>query len=83
MGESVKATYVKCRDAGETEIMTIMVAVAEDLTAKWSEYDADAFVNAWDVANYVADYMTKRVGIDGCDCSIPIVEPSDNESATI
>ena len=47
--------------------------VAEDLTAVWYEkYDADAFVNAWDVANYVSDYLTSEAGNESCECSAKI-----------
>jgi len=31
-----------------------MMSVAGDLEANWAEYDDDAFVNAWDIGNYVS-----------------------------
>uniref|UniRef100_A0A7S1UWE5 Uncharacterized protein n=1 Tax=Grammatophora oceanica TaxID=210454 RepID=A0A7S1UWE5_9STRA len=72
MGESAKKSYIGCRSSGESELMSIMTQVADDLTSKWSEYDADAFVNAWDIANYVSDYLTERSGTEGCECNSKI-----------
>lgn len=77
MGASAKFTYVACRERGETDIMSIMMSVADDLDKRWAEYDKDAFVNAWDVGNYVADYLTKRSGIEGCECSNTVFEVED------
>lgn len=75
MGESAKTSYVACREAGEHDVMSIMMKVADDLDRNWSEYDADAFVNAWDVGNYVSDYLTVRAGGETCGCSYKIVDP--------
>eukprot|EP00525_Craspedostauros_australis_P011350 CAMPEP_0198135348 /NCGR_PEP_ID=MMETSP1442-20131203/60541_1 /TAXON_ID= /ORGANISM="Craspedostauros australis, Strain CCMP3328" /LENGTH=169 /DNA_ID=CAMNT_0043796513 /DNA_START=512 /DNA_END=1021 /DNA_ORIENTATION=- len=73
MGESAKRSYVHCREEGDDEIMSIMMKVAEDLTENWFEvYNADAFVNAWDVANYVSDYLTQKSGSESCACATPI-----------
>ena len=52
--------------------MDILMAVSNDLDANWQEYNADAFVNAWDIGNYVSDYLIKRSGNEGCECSSPI-----------
>jgi hypothetical protein len=54
---------------GEDSIMSIMMQVASDLEEDWKLYDKDAFVNAWDISNYVSDYLTKRAGGEGCECS--------------
>lgn len=70
MAESAKLSYISCREEGDAEIMSIMMKIAEDLNADWFElYDADAFVNAWDVSNYVSDYLTHRTGSETCECS--------------
>lgn len=70
MAESAKLSYIYCRENGEEEIMSIMMQVAEGLTEDWFElYDKDAFVNAWDVSNYVSDYLTHRSGSETCECS--------------
>jgi hypothetical protein len=69
MGHSAKLSYIYCREEGDSEIMSIMMRIATDLEANWAVYDKDAFVNAWDVANYVSDYLTKRSGSEGCECS--------------
>jgi hypothetical protein len=69
MAESAKNSYISARTEGETEIMSIMMVIAEDLNKNWEKYDADAFVNAWDVSNYVSDYLTDRTGSEGCECS--------------
>ncbi|CAB9519802.1 expressed unknown protein [Seminavis robusta] len=70
MGESAKKSYIKCREAGDDDLMNIMSTVADDLTSKWfEEYDADAFVGAWDIANYVSDYLVQVSGQEGCECS--------------
>ncbi|KAI2499241.1 hypothetical protein MHU86_15228 [Fragilaria crotonensis] len=69
MGHSAKLSYINCRQEGDSEIMSIMMRIATDLEANWAAYDKDAFVNAWDVANYVSDYLTKKSGSEGCECS--------------
>ena len=69
MAESAKKSYISCRQDGDNEIMSIMMAVANDLNKNWQQYDADAFVNAWDVSNYVSDYLTHRTGSETCECS--------------
>jgi len=72
MGESAKSTYISMREDGKNEISDIMMQVGTDLDEKWKDYDNDAFVNAWDVANYVSDYLVQRSGYEGCACSSPI-----------
>lgn len=73
MAQRVKESYIKCRTTDETaDIMTIMTTVADDLTAHWAEYDKDAFVNAWDVANYVSDFLTTKAGGESCGCTSKI-----------
>ena len=82
MGQSVKQSYIKVRqnrssssnddDNDDDLIMTIMTTVADDLIANWKDYDKDAFVNAWDIANYVSDFLTTKVNGDGCGCSAKI-----------
>jgi hypothetical protein len=53
-----------------------MFKVAEDLEIHWTLFEQEgAFTSPWDVANYVADYLTNRVGIQGCECSAKIIEP--------
>lgn len=69
MAESAKQSYIQCRQEGDDEIMGIMMQVASDLENNWNMYDKDAFVNAWDISNYVSDYLTKRAGGEGCECS--------------
>lgn len=71
MGEAAKTSYIAMREAGKDDVMDIMVQVASDLEKNWKEYD-DAFVNAYDVGNYVADYLTQQSGNDGCECSSQI-----------
>lgn len=73
MGTSVKQSYVTCRCKGIAEVAEIMTQVTDDLYEHWSEYDADAFVNAWDVGNYVADYLISKSGSETCGCSTKIV----------
>lgn len=73
MGESAKRSYIKARNEGDGEMMSIMMSVADDLEANWmEEYDKEAFNNPWDVANYVSDYLTKRSGSEACECSSEI-----------
>jgi hypothetical protein len=85
MGQSVKRSYIKVRQSSsnmvrrneidenkDDMIMTIMTTVADDLTKDWKEYNKDAFVNAWDIANYVSDYLTTKINGDGCGCSSKI-----------
>mmetsp|Transcript_1750 Transcript_1750/g.4219 ORF Transcript_1750/g.4219 Transcript_1750/m.4219 type:complete len:154 (+) Transcript_1750:27-488(+) len=72
MGTCAKQAYIRARTEGDAEVMSIMMRVASELEQNWSEYDQDAFVNAWDVANYVSDYLTQRSGQESCSCSTPI-----------
>ena len=51
------------------KIMSVMLKVSEDLEANWKSYDDDAYVNAWDIGNYVADYLNDRIGNESCTCS--------------
>jgi hypothetical protein len=74
MGTSVKNSYVSCRTRGIEEVAEIMTQVTDDLYDRWSEYNADAFVNAWDVGNYVADYLIAKSGSETCGCSTKIVD---------
>lgn len=69
MGQSCKKSYVTCREAGVDDLMTIMTTVADNLTNQWAEFDKDAFVGAWDITNYVSDFLLTRAGLEGCDCS--------------
>jgi hypothetical protein len=73
MAQRVKESYIKCRTSNEpTDVMTIMTTVADDLTLHWKEYDKDAFVNAWDIANYVSDYITTKASGESCGCTSKI-----------
>lgn len=74
MGISVKNTYIECRNKGLDDIADIMTQVTDDLYENWAVYNADAFVNAWDIGNYVADYLIAKSGSETCGCSTKIVE---------
>ena len=52
IAENAKQTYIRLRSNGDDCVSSIMHEVAESLHANWSKYDKDAFVNAYDVANY-------------------------------
>mmetsp|Transcript_11957 Transcript_11957/g.19824 ORF Transcript_11957/g.19824 Transcript_11957/m.19824 type:complete len:162 (+) Transcript_11957:26-511(+) len=70
MGESAKSSYITARTEGDGDMMSIMMRIADDLESNWMEdYDKDAFCNAWDVANYVSDYMMKKTGSETCECA--------------
>ena len=73
MGESAKKSYIEARENGESDIMSVMIRVADDLRANWKVYEKEAFVNEWDVANYCSDYFTQRSGNEACDCSTMIL----------
>lgn len=72
MAASAKASYVLCREGGKDDVMDIMMQISADLDGEWARYDKDAFVNAWDVGNYAADYLIKKSGNEGCACSSEI-----------
>ena len=72
IGTACKDAYVHCRNKNEDDLMVIMMQVAETLQKDWRELYDDAFVNAWDISNYVSDYLTAKVGIEGCECSAKI-----------
>jgi len=74
IGQSAKRSYVGCRLRDDVDLASIMTTVVDDLVLDWKEYDAEAFVNAWDIGNYVSDYLAKRAGVEGCSCSTDIVE---------
>ena len=74
MGVSVKNTYITCRSNGIDDVATIMTDVTDDLYEKWEIYDKDAFVNAWDIGNYVSDYLIAKAGAETCGCSTKISE---------
>ena len=74
MGVSVKNTYITCRSNGIDDISTIMTDVTDDLYERWEIYDKDAFVNAWDIGNYVSDYLIAKAGVETCGCSTKISE---------
>lgn len=72
MADSAKSSYISCRVAGEDDLMAIMTTIADDLTENWDSYDAEAFINCWDIANYVSDYLVKTSGAESCECSSEI-----------
>ena len=74
MGVSVKSTYIQCRQSGTNDVASIMTQVTDDLFERWVEYDKDAFVNAWDIGNYVSDYLISKSGSETCGCSNQIYE---------
>jgi hypothetical protein len=39
MAESAKKSYIKCRQAGEDDLMLIMTTIADDMTQNWDQYD--------------------------------------------
>jgi hypothetical protein len=66
----VRTTYIDCRTNGEDDLMAIMMATATNLSDHWTaEWERDLFVNVWDVANYVSDYLTTQAGSDGRGCT--------------
>lgn len=73
MAESAKLSYMASRTSGETDVMGILVRVSEDLERDWRLYDKDAFNNAWDIGNYVSDYIASRAAdTDDCKCASKI-----------
>eukprot|EP00529_Nitzschia_sp_RCC80_P036332 CAMPEP_0113459400 /NCGR_PEP_ID=MMETSP0014_2-20120614/10432_1 /TAXON_ID=2857 /ORGANISM="Nitzschia sp." /LENGTH=170 /DNA_ID=CAMNT_0000350981 /DNA_START=237 /DNA_END=746 /DNA_ORIENTATION=- /assembly_acc=CAM_ASM_000159 len=62
MGLSAKQSYVECRtsDPPQHDVMDILMKISLDLSDDWEEkYDAEAFINPYDVGNYAADWLTK------------------------
>ena len=72
MAECAKKSYVKCREAGQNDVMDVMMQISTDLDENWGKYNDDAFVNAWDIGNYCSDYLVKRSGNEGCECSTEV-----------
>jgi hypothetical protein len=54
-----------------------MTEITDDLYADWKKFDKDAFVNAWDIGNYVSDYLHERVGAESCGCNAVIFNPDE------
>jgi len=69
IGQSCKQSFLECQKQQNADLMTIMLQVSDDLQANWEAYDADAFVNAYDISNYISDYLVQKSGIEGCECS--------------
>ena len=73
MAQQCKMTYITCRNKNENDLMAIMTYIADDLNKNWKLYNKDAFVNAWDIANYVSDYLTAQISdAENCGCSSKI-----------
>jgi len=71
----VKPSYALLKTIS-MKVSVIMFKVAGDLEMKWTDFEQKgAFTNAWDVANYVSDYLAYRIGVQGCECSAKIIEP--------
>jgi hypothetical protein len=55
IGDICASTYVQCRENNQDDVMSILMAIADDLSLVWTEkFYQDAFVNPYDVANYVS-----------------------------
>lgn len=55
-----------------------MTLVVDDLVKNWDKFDKDAFVNAWDIGNYVSDYLHHRIDPStSCGCTINIYNPDE------
>ena len=72
MGESAKVSYIQCREAGQSDVMDVMMQISNDLDKNWAKYNDDAFINAWDIGNYCSDYLVQRSGNEGCECGAEI-----------
>ena len=72
MGDSAKRSYVKARQEGDDDIMSIMMKVIDDLNNDWDKYNADAFINAFDIGNYVSDYLIQVSGNESCACNTDV-----------
>lgn len=58
--------------------MNVMTLVVDDLVENWTQYDKDSFVNAWDIGNYVSDYLHLRIDPTGdCGCAANIFNPDE------
>ena len=72
MADCAKRSYIECRESGQNDVMDVMMQISNDLDKNWAKYNDDAFVNAWDIGNYCSDYLVKRSGNEGCECSSEI-----------
>ena len=69
MGRDVREAYVECRQSGDADVASILISVADRLNENWDRYNAEAFVSAWDCANYASDWLTTNAGAETCECS--------------
>ena len=70
MAARAKASYIECRqNQQQHDVMDVMMQISQDLQDHWSQYNDDAFINAWDIGNYCSDYLIQRSGHEGCACS--------------
>ena len=70
MAARAKASYIDCRqNKQQHDVMDVMMQISNDLQDHWSQYNDEAFINAWDIGNYCSDYLIQRSGNEGCACS--------------
>jgi len=72
LGDAVAELYAEAREGDEQDVGAVMVFIADGLEKRWSKFNDDAFVNAWDIGNYISDYLISMVSDDGCACNSPI-----------
>lgn len=75
IGKQCKDTYIQCRLNNDHDLMSIMMKIVDDLTLNWYDiYHQDAFVNPYDISNYVSDYFTTKINTEQeqCNCSSTI-----------
>ena len=66
IGKQVEEIYLRERRSGVTDLGEMLMQVGAAL----EQFDMDnAFVNAWDVANRVADFLIVRMDRELCECA--------------
>lgn len=66
IGRQVEDIYLRERRSGVTDLGEMLMQVGASL----EQFDMDnAFVNAWDVANRVADFLIVRMDRELCECA--------------
>lgn len=76
MGQCAKGVLVQMLEDSKkdtVEVADVMMGISDTLSGRWSEFNDDAFVNAWDIGNYCADYLVNRMDGEKCACSTEIV----------
>lgn len=78
IGTQAADSFKLCLSETSYEVSDIMMRISADLEASWANFNDDAFVNAYDVANFASEYLMMRLGAEKvCGTSDKAVEMAE------